>query len=93
MVRRLADGGMVRLNDTGATAFDALAAGTPADAVAKLRDQHPAISPERVEDDVLAVARRLTATGVILPAEARRPMQDVAASVPDLPGEAVGRRG
>lgn len=93
VVRRLADGGMVRLNDTGATAFDALAAGTPADAVAKLRDQHPAISRARLEDDVLAVARRLTATGVILPAEARGPMQDVAASVPDLPGEAVGRRG
>lgn len=93
VARRLSDGGMVRLNDTGATAFDAFDGGTPADAVERLLTEHPGIARERIEDDVLAVARRLTLTGVILPALARGPVQDARASVPDLPGEAVGRRG
>lgn len=92
VVRRLADGGMVRLNFTGATAFEALAGGTPADAVAALGEEHPGIARSRLEDDVLAIARRLTRTGLILPAGARGPAQDLGASAPDLPGVAVGRR-
>ena len=92
VVRRLADGGMVRLNRTGATAFEALGGGTPADAVASLAEQHPGIARSRLEDDALAIARRLTRTGLILPAGARGPAQDLGASAPDLPGVAVGRR-
>ena len=90
-VRRLADGGMVRVNETGATVLEAFGGGTAADAVARLRDRHPGIAGERIEDDVLALARRLTRTGVVLPAGARGPAQDVSASVPDLPQVAVGR--
>ncbi len=92
VVRRLRDGGMVRLNLAGATAFDALADGTAADAVAALREEHPGIAPARIEDDVLALVRRLTRTGLIVPEGARGPVQDFGASAPDLPGVAVGRR-
>ncbi len=92
MVRRVSDGGMVRINDTGATAFDVFADGSPADAVARLRERHPDVSDTALEDDVLAIARRLTRAGVILAAGARGPAQDLRASAPDLPGVAVGRR-
>lgn len=92
VARRLSDGGMVRLNRAGATAFAALADGTPRDAVARLRMEHPGIAQARIEDDVLALTRRLTRTGVIHPVGARGPVQNVEASAPDLPGVAVGRR-
>ena len=87
------DGGMVRLNPTGATAFDALGGGTAADAVATSSRSRIRGSLDRGSRTTCSPSpggsRR---TGLILPAGARGPVQDVGASVPDLPGVAVGRR-
>ena len=93
VVRRLADGGMVRLNTHRRHGLRCARRRHPGGrGRSRWQSEHPGIARSRLEDDALAIARRLTRTGLILPAGARGPVQDLGASAPDLPGVAVGRR-
>jgi MoaA/NifB/PqqE/SkfB family radical SAM enzyme len=75
IVRRTDTGSRASLNPTAACAMDALSDGTLGDAVDALALRHPEMSRDRLVGDVMAVARSLTAQGLIVPAGggARRP--------------------
>ncbi|MDQ6914773.1 MAG: radical SAM protein [Actinomycetota bacterium] len=68
IVRRTDTGSRATLNPTAACAMDALSDGTLGDAVDALAVRHPDMSRERLVGDVMAVARSLTAQGLIVPA-------------------------
>jgi hypothetical protein len=68
IVRRTDTGSRTSLNPTAACAMDALSDGTLGDAVDALAHRHPEMSRDRLVGDVVAVARSLTAQGLIVPA-------------------------
>ena len=90
VVRVIATGHTTRLNRTTAAVMDALDQGMPLEAVEQLSRRYPEVSAERLEGDVLAAVRLLTARGIAVAAAAGSASPSpMAGSVSELPGAAV----
>ena len=74
-----------RVNRTVATVMDECAHGTPAHAVGRLRERHPAEAPERLERDTIGAVRWLTLHGVLRQAAATGPPPEPVEAGADLP--------
>jgi MoaA/NifB/PqqE/SkfB family radical SAM enzyme len=90
-VRRLADGRVIRVNETALTILEALDGGSASDAVARLEARYPGVSREQLEVDALEGARALLARGFVRPAAAREgASMEPVRSTSDLPGAVPG---
>ena len=89
-VRVIRTGHVTRLNRASSIAMDALDGGTPADALARLRERYPGVAESRLTHDALAAARLLARRAIVQPALALRDMPDTppAESVSELPAVA-----
>jgi hypothetical protein len=86
IVRRISDGGYVRLNEAAGVVMDALDGGSPLAAAGALRERLGA--PAAVADtDALAATRELVAKGIVAPAMSRGRWSALEGPGPsDLPG-------
>jgi hypothetical protein len=89
--RKLADGRIVRINETARAVLDGIEDGDVAAAVDRLEQLYPGVDRERLEGDALDAVRAFSERGFIRPAMAPAGSRPVTVdATPDLPGATPG---